>query len=263
MWTVFILWNGRGQSRDLLFALLFHQSVSRCPQSLLGAEDFPTRYTRKVSAGGLHCCSQSTCRLSDTDFTPDPICKAIVASAAPRLMANTNIGHHLWQLATLELCGSPLFQMGKLSHILTSKDIRGIWRLLQESVGKKASCNHKTSIFSGTLKWKVLVILPLQRSNELQSHLLCTGGHSCLSHPFPVFPREGHSGPTAVLGTARRALPSPGTQPPPAHPGWQRGWREGSSSSPQGSSSSRAPFLSPDQWMRFASSWLIDLFSYL
>lgn len=235
MWAVLILWTVRGQRRGLLFALLFHYS--------LWAGVLSHSLVLRVSAGGLHCCSQGTYRLSDTDFTPNPTCKAFVASAAPKLMANANTGHNWWQLATLELCGSPLLQMGKLSHILTSKDMRGIWRSLQEIVGKEASCNYKPSIFSCTLKWKMLVILAVQRSNNV---------HSCLHRepwppvpPLPCVPqREGHSRPTAVPGTARPALPLQEAQPEGMKGGKQQ---------------QQSPFLSPDQWIRLASSWLIYL----
>lgn len=41
-----------------------------------GWEDFSTRDTREISADGLHCCSQSTHRLCNTDCTPNPTCKA-------------------------------------------------------------------------------------------------------------------------------------------------------------------------------------------
>lgn len=117
--------------------------------------------------------------------------------------------------------------MGKLSCILTSKDIRGIWKSLQESVGKETACSHKTRIFNGVLKWKMLVILPLQRSNELCSHLLCTGSHGHLSHPFPPRGRDipapllspslggGTASPQHILASrgdeGREAAVAPGT----------------------------------------------------
>lgn len=105
--------------------------------------------------------------------------------------------------------------MGELSHFLTSKDIRGIWRSLQETVGKEASCNRKTSSYN--LKWKMLVILPLQRSNELLSCLLCTvplhreprppvppcvpqrEGGTCQPHSCP---RDFEASPSPAGGTA-------------------------------------------------------------
>lgn len=126
------------------------------------------------------------------------------------------------------LRGSPLFQLGEPSHILMSKDSRGIWRSLQESVGKEAPCNHKTSKFSCSLKWKMLVILPLWRSDEFGDLQLCsavslsTWSWGCLPLPCPPagpVPHKGtcHSYPrdcTVILSLAGDTV-SP-NQPPQA-----------------------------------------------
>lgn len=91
-------------------------------------------------------------------------------------------------------------------------------------MGKEAPCNHKTSTFSCSLKWKMLVILPLQRSGEF-------GGPAGLLRsrlpgeswpPAPPGRRQGrcHTGrrasPAAVPGAARRARPLLETQPLPS-----------------------------------------------
>lgn len=72
------------------------------------------------------------------------------------------------------LCWSPLLQLGGLSHILTSEHSRGIWISLQESVGKQALCNYKPSKFSCSSKWKMLVILPLRRSDGFGEPWVCS-----------------------------------------------------------------------------------------
>lgn len=132
------------------------------------------------------------------------------------------------------LCLSPLFQLGGLSHILMSEDSGGIRRSLQESVGKQALCNHKPSKFSCSSKWKMLMILPLRRSDESRGSALlpsalqrvpprgagatcslllapwqgwCPGGDTCQPCPCPrgCTVSSTIAGDTASLPLPRRA----------------------------------------------------------